>query len=219
MSETKEQLALANLQDLRVVHRAIEGLNEDAILKIAAAAAFSSSGGWLAQARAIGELQRRARYASAAVSQHAKRLGISRAAAFELGAIDREILLPRLREKGNAARFPIPQKRFYTMARRLAPSTRRSALAILAMAESARAKNRRFTTRQLRELLGVDASVDPTKSIASCLVKLSTVQRKARQRYARSVADPVAALRIVEAVAENTRHLVADLTSRLAEAD
>lgn len=122
-----------NLLDLPAVHAAINDLDEEGIVAVANEAAVSQAGGWFARARAIGELQRRARYKSAAVATYAERLNMSRSTAFELGAIDRDILLPRLLELGADAKFPIRERRFYSMAIRLAPEVRKPALAILGL--------------------------------------------------------------------------------------
>lgn len=215
MVERGEQLpaAIDDLLDLCAVHRKIQGLDDEGLVSVATAAAHATADGWFAQARAIGELQRRAQYKSAAVAEHAKRLGIGRSTAFELGAIDRKILLPRLVELGDAALFPIREKRFYALACTLAAELHRSPLSILATAEQARAKNRRFSTRALRAQLGVRS--DPVNGFMRCLRSLGGMQRKARQRFVLAVEDPAAVLRMAEATAENARLLAAELRAQI----
>lgn len=201
-----------NLLDLPAVHAAIGNLDEESILKIAADAAMSEAGGWFARARAIGELQRRAQYRSAAVATYARHLKMSRSTAFELGAIDRDILLPRLLKRGAVAEFPIRQRRFYSMAVKLAPEVRKSALAILEMAERARAKDRRFSTRGLRELVGVPAhATRRPKSIEQCLATLGALDDPARERFVRAVSDPGEVARLARAAAVKVEKLVARL--------
>lgn len=204
-----------NLLDLPAVHAAIKDLDEDGIVAVATEAAVSQAGGWFACARAIGELQRRAKYKTAAVATYAKRLKVSRSTAFELGAIDRDILLPRLRERGADARFPIRERRFYSTAVKLAPSVRKSALAILKIAEEARARDRRFSTRKLRELVGMPSDNGRRRSIKQCLATLGALEAPARARFVRSVADPAGTLRVAEATVENVRALVDELRARV----
>lgn len=206
--------SIPDLLDIHAVHRAIQDLDEDAIVRVASVAATSERGGWFARARAIGELQKRARYKDAAVVKYAKLLGIGKTLAFELGTIDRHILLPRLGEDGDAATFPIAERRFYSLACRLAPSLKRSALEVLAVAEQGRKQHGRFTTRQLREHFGVPRATDPAKSLKRCLSALGTLDQKTRQRFARAVQDPAEAIQLAQQTAKNARLLVEDLRAR-----
>lgn len=209
---------VGNLLDLPAVHRAIQSLDEREIIEVANAAAGAESGGWLARARAIGELQRRAGYKDSAVVKYAKALGIGKTLAFELGAIDKRILLPRLLEEGDAATFPIRQKLFYTVALRCAPQAKRSPLSILAMAEAARAKDRRFTVRKLQEQLGVHSTKDATHGIAACLERVAALSCQDRKRLARTAKDPAELLRLAEATAKSAHLLADELRAQIGDA-
>lgn len=199
------------MKDLVDLHRTLAGLNEADVVRVALEAHSAESGGWLARARALGELQRRAGYKDAAVVKYAKALGIGKTLAFELSAIDRRILLPRLAEEGDAARFPLRERRFYTVALRCAPVAKRSPLAILAMAEAARQKNRRFTARQLQEQLGVHSTRDATHGVRACLAKIAGLDSQLRRRVARLAKDPSDLLRLAEATAKSARQLADEL--------
>lgn len=206
---------VGNLLDLPAVHRAIQSLDEREIIEVANDAA----GGWLARARAIGELQRRAGYKDSAVVKYTKELGIGKTLAFELGAIDKRILLPRLLEEGDAATFPIRQKLFYTTALRCAPVAKRSPLAILAIAEAARQKDRRFTARRLQEQLGVHASKDATHGIGACLAKVAALACQDRKRLARGAKNPADLLRLAEATAKSAHLLAEELRAKIGDAE
>lgn len=199
-----------NLLDLAAVHAAIRDLDEEAILQVASDAATSVAGGWFARARAIGELQRRARYKSAAVTTYAKRLKMSPSTAYDLGAIDRDILLPRLRDRGEDARFPIQQRQFYSLAVRLAPEARKSALAIIRLAEAARRQNPRFSTLDLRELIGVPAR-SKSRGVEQALSTLGGLSADARARFVRTAKDPAQMLRAAEATVETAQRIAAEL--------
>jgi len=203
--------------DLHAVHRAVQTLDERGILRLASEAGSADVGGWFARARAIGELQRRADYKDAAVVRHAKDLGIGKTLAFELGAIDKRILLPRLKDQGDAAKFPILEKRYYVTAIRCAPAARRSPLAILAIAEAELAKGHRISTRTLREMVGVASDTDPLLAIEKCLEKLSQLGDPARQRYVHAVKEPDEALRMTESAIKSARMLATALREKLQE--
>lgn len=196
-----------DLLNLPAVHRAIQGLDETAILDLATSAAATESGGWFAQARAIGELQRRADYKDAAVVRYAKALGVGKTLAFELGRIDRKILLRRLLNDGDAATFPITARRFYSLALKLAPLVGKSPLAVLAVAEAEHAKDPKFSTRRLREKLGAPAAADPVRGLQRCLEKLGGLSSRDRVRYARAAKDPAAVVALAESAAEAARGL------------
>lgn len=220
----EEQLSqpsvIVSLLDLPAVHRTLAGMDEAAILEVARSAERAECGGWFARARAIGELQRRSDYKDAAVIGYAKRLEMGKTLAFELAAIDRKILLPRLREEGDAATFPIREKRFYALACKLAPTVRKSPLAILKIAEDGRIENARYSTTRLKERLGVKDQVDPTKGLGKCLVKMATLERKARQRFARAVAkDRNSMIEMAKATAQNATLLVEDLMALPGESE
>lgn len=196
-----------NLQD-------IQNLDEAEVLRAAIDATGAEADGWFVRARALGELQRRAGYKDAAVVRYARDLGIGKTLAFELCAIDRRILLPRLLEHGDAARFPIRERRFYSVAVRCAPLVKRSALAILAIAEAARAKDRRFTARKLQEQLGVHATRDAAHGITQCLAKISALDEPTRKRVARTAKHPADVVRLAEATAKNARLLADELRAQ-----
>lgn len=189
----------------------IQNLDEAAVLRAAVDAAGAESDGWFVRARALGELQRRAGYKDAAVVKYARDLGIGKTLAFELCAIDRRILLPRLLEQGEAARFPIRERRFYSVAVRGASVVKRTALAILEMAEAARAKDRRFTARKLQEQLGLHSTRDVTHGLRHCLERVAGLNDEARQHFARTTKDPRGMLRLASATEISARCLVDEL--------
>lgn len=207
------------LDDLLAVHRAIEGLDdEESILRLASTAASIEAGGWFARARAIGELQRRAHYSTSAVTRYAKELQVSRSLAFELGAIDRKILLPRLKERGDKAQFPIRERLMYATACKLAPELKRPALAILAVAEEQRRTNPRFSARSLRLHFGVKSPArESGMSIDRCLARIGKLNRTQRSQFVRSLTDPVEVMRLAEAAAKNSAALAQELRARMGE--
>lgn len=213
MVEAEHTDGLPDLLDLHAVHRAIQELGEDGILNLARAAAHAERGGWFARARAIGELQRRGKYREAVVTEHARRLRIGRSTAFELGAIDRYILFPRLSEQGDAAQFPIQQRAIYAHACKLAQRNRRSPLEILALAEGALVERRRVSRRLLEELLGYAHRPDPTKQITRSINALSKLSSSNCKRFARNAPDRVATLERVAASMTALASLTKELRS------
>lgn len=198
--------------DLPAVHRAIQDLDEAGIVALASEAATTERGSWFATARAIGELQRRAGYRSAAVSKYASALKVSPATAYELGAIDKKILLPRLQADGDAAQFPIHEKRIYVTAYKLAADIKRPALEILRFAEQQRATNKRFSARKLREHFGVvTEKVNPIERSLAVLARLSGAER---EKFVRGVGDPADILELAQRTADSVRALVSDLRGR-----
>lgn len=204
---------VASLLDLPAVHKTMAGRSDDSLSELGRLAGGMGTDAWKVHARVIGELQRRGRYAAAVVGRIAKDLAISKRTAFELGQIDRKILLPRLRERGDAATFPIRGKRFYMLACRLAETAHRSPLEILQIAEQGRQQDRRFSARQLLALLGAPA--ETTAATDGIVAKFATLDMA---RFARGAADRAAALELAEACIENACLLVKELRTLIEEA-
>lgn len=106
--------------------------------------------GWMLMACIVGVALEKAKHGEGAAGKLAKEFGCSERTIHRLAEFFAELIRPRLEIEGDRARFPLEHRQFYALAIKGAEVVHKPALALLEEAETAKAKDPRFTAQAFR---------------------------------------------------------------------